>query len=49
LTGIGAHLLDDGINRCAETPAEARSLVLVPALRAGQIGVGAWGRRGRVD
>jgi hypothetical protein len=49
LARIDAHLLDHGFNRRAETPAQARSLVLVPALRAGQIGVGAWGRRGRVD
>jgi len=37
----GAHSLDYGVNRCAETPAQAGSLVLIPVLRVDQLGAGA--------
>jgi hypothetical protein len=38
LAGIGAYALDCSVNRIAETPPEAGSLILVPVLRSDQLG-----------
>jgi hypothetical protein len=46
LPGAGAHALDHGVNRRAETPAQAWSLVPRPVQRVGQLGAGRHGQAG---
>ena len=47
LPGIGAHALDRGVNRRAETQAQAGALVLIPILRVDQLGASCEGKDNR--